>query len=96
MAVNTLKKSAILDDLYQTEGKAELVNGELVVMAPTGDDPGFAGNEVFVSLRSYAREAGLGRAVGDNKGFVVNLPQRKSFSPDAAFFVGQRTGMRFL
>jgi Uma2 family endonuclease len=27
---------------------------------------------------------------------VVNLPNRESFSPDAAFYVGPRTGGRFL
>lgn len=96
MTVSTHKKPATLDDLYAADGKAELRNGELIFMAPTGDDPGFAGDEVFVSLRSYSRQTGEGRAIGDNKGFVVNLPNRKSFSPDAAFFTGQRTGMRFL
>ena len=91
-----LKKSATLDDLYQTESKAELRNGELVLKPPTGDDPGFAGDEVFVSLRSHAKQTGQGRAVGDNKGFVVNLPNRRSFSPGAAYFIGERTGMRYL
>jgi len=33
--------------------------------------------------------------VGDNKSFHVNLPHRKSFSPDAAFYVGPDSGMRF-
>jgi Uma2 family endonuclease len=33
--------------------------------------------------------------VGDNKGFVVNLPHRKSFSPDAALYVGVTSGMKF-
>ena len=28
---------ATVDDLYQTPGKAELVNGELVLMPPTGN-----------------------------------------------------------
>ena len=95
MAVSTLKKPATLDDLYRTDSKAELRNGELVLMAPTGDDPGFAGDEVFVSLRSHAKQTGQGRAVGDNKGFVVDLPNRRSFSPDAAYFIGERTGMRY-
>jgi Uma2 family endonuclease len=34
-------------------------------------------------------------AVGDNKGFHVRLPNRESFSPDAAFFVGQDPGIGF-
>jgi Uma2 family endonuclease len=29
-------------------------------------------------------------------GFLVDLPRRRSFSPDAAWFVGERAGARFL
>jgi len=36
----------------------------------------------------------MGIAVGDNAAFVVNLPHRKSFSPDAAFYTGPIT-MKF-
>lgn len=88
---------ATIEDLYNVpdNGKAELVNGELVFIMPTEDAPGYAADEIFVSLREYARRTGSGRAVGDNKGFRVNLPHRESFSPDAAYYLGPRTGMRF-
>ena len=33
--------------------------------------------------------------MGDNKGFRVDLPHRKSFSPDAAYYLGNPTGMKF-
>lgn len=89
-------KEATIEDLYKITDKAELVNGEIVLMPPTGDDPGFAGDEVFVSLREYAQRTGVGRAASDNKGFHVNLPRRKSFSPDAAYFIAQRAGMKFI
>ncbi|ETX05557.1 Uma2 family endonuclease [Candidatus Entotheonella palauensis] len=94
--MNTHSK-ATLKDLYRVpEGaKAELVHGEWVLMPPTGDEPGYAGDEIFASLRDYGKREGRGRAVGDNKGFRVNLPHRQSFSPDAAFYTGPRTGMRF-
>jgi Uma2 family endonuclease len=87
-----------IDDLYDVEdnGKAEIVNGELVLMSPTGDMPGSAAGEVFVSLRDFARRTKTGRAYGDNIGFIVNLPNRRSFSPDAAFYVGPRSGGKFL
>ena len=58
--------------------------------------PGYAGDEIFVSLREYAKRTKIGRAFADNKGFHVNLPHRGSFSPDAAYHTGPRTGMRFL
>lgn len=92
------RTEATIDDLYHVpeDGKAEIVNGELVLMSPTGDMPGSAALEIVVSLRSYARRTKIGRAYGDNLGFIVNLPNRRSFSPDAAFYVGPRSGAKFL
>ncbi len=92
----SIKTRTTIEDLYKVEGKAELVNGEIVHMPPTGDDPGYAGDEIYVSLREYAKRLKRGRAFADNKGFHVHLPHRESFSPDAAYHVGPRTGMRFL
>jgi len=89
------KVEATIEDLYKVEGKAELVNGEIILMSPTGDFPGYAGDEIYSSLREYSRRQRFGRAVSDNKAFVVNLPHRKSFSPDAAFYVGPKKGMDF-
>jgi Uma2 family endonuclease len=89
------KVTATIEDLYKEDGKAELVNGEIVRMPPTGDEPGYAGDEIFVSLREHSRRTGNGRAVSDNKGFRVHLPHRESFSPDAAFYVGPSSGMKF-
>ena len=86
---------ATIDDLSRTPGKAELVNGRILHMSPTGGAPGFAGDEIFASLREHARDTGRGFAVGDNKAFRVNLPRRKSFSPDAAFYIGPSPGMKF-
>jgi Uma2 family endonuclease len=91
------KTEATVADLYRTvdRGKAELVHGEIVMMPPTGGLPGYATGEIFASLRTYAREQKNGYAVGDNVGFVVDLPHRKSFSPDAAFHAG-KLSMQFV
>jgi Uma2 family endonuclease len=89
------KVEATIEDLYKVEGKAELVNGEIILMSPTGCRPGYAGDEIFSSLREYSKRRKFGRAIGDNTAFVVDLPHRKSFSPDAAFHVGEDTGMKF-
>lgn len=91
------KTEAMIEDLYQVpeDGKAEIVNGELVLMPPTGDVPNSASLEITISLREHARRTKKGRAVADNAGFRVSLPHRKSFSPDAAFYTGQRSGMKF-
>ena len=90
------KTRATIEDLYKVEGKAELVNGEIVEMPPAGEEPGAAGFEIAVSLREYARRTRHGRAFPDGVGFKVNLPHRESFSPDAAYHVGPPMGMRFV
>lgn len=82
--------------LQSIPGKAELVNDQLIEMSPTGYIPGYAAGQVFISLDAYARLTRSGYALPDNVGFLVNLPNRKSFSPDAAFHTGKPTGMRFL
>ena len=90
------KTRATIEDLYKVEGKAELVNGEIVAMPPAGDAPNIAGGHLFVRLYNYVQSTGRGRAYTDGAGFHVNLPHRESFSPDAAYHIGPRTGMRFL
>jgi len=89
------KVEATIEDLYKVEGKAELVNGEIVEMPLTGYLPHYAALEISFSLRSYAKRTKTGYGVGDNVGFVVNLPHRKSFCPDAAFHLGPDPGMKF-
>jgi Uma2 family endonuclease len=92
------KTQATVEDLYHVpeDGKAEIVDGELVLMSPTGDLPSSAGFEIAISLRAHARRTGVGRAYTDNAAFIVNLPNRRSFSPDAAYYIGPRTRGKFL
>lgn len=85
----------LIADLYRTEGKAEIVDGRIVHVSPTGDEPGSAGMEIAVSLRAYAKQHG-GRAYGDNVAFLVRLEHRKSFAPDASYYTGPRAGKKFL
>jgi Uma2 family endonuclease len=89
---------ATIHDLYRVpeNAKAELVGGELVLMSPTGGLPGAAGGAIYASLRAHQVACGTGRAYPDNVGFVVKLPHRESFSPDAAFHIGAAPTMRFV
>jgi Uma2 family endonuclease len=89
------KTEATIEDLYKVEGKAELVDGEIVHMSPTGGRPNRVAGEIFVSLRDYERRTKSGYAVSDNAAFTVSLPHRKSFSPDAAFHMGSEPTMKF-
>jgi Uma2 family endonuclease len=88
------KAEATIEDLYEVEGKAELVNGEIVHMPPTGGIPNRVAGRIYLSLFEYEERTKSGIAVTDNAAFVVNLPHRKSFSPDAAFYTGEVT-MKF-
>ncbi len=89
---------ATVDDLYRVpeNAKAELVGGELVLMSPTGALPGRASAAIYASLLRHERAVGGGRAFPDNVGFIVKLPNRGSFSPDAAFHQGMDLSMKFL
>jgi Uma2 family endonuclease len=93
----TTKAEATIEDLYKVpeNAKAEIVNGEITLMSPTGDIPGRAGGSIYISLRMHEGKT-PGRAHPDNVGFKVNLPNRESFSPDAAWHTGPSTGMKFL
>lgn len=93
----TTKPSTTVEALYRVpdNGKAEIVDGELVRMSPTGFLAGQAAAAIAASLRTYRRQHGGGRAVGDNVGFIVDLPHRKSFSPDAAWYTGHIEGLKF-
>jgi Uma2 family endonuclease len=86
----------LIEKLYRINGKAEIINGEIVEFMSTGDEPSSAAFNIAISLKDYQRQTNFGRAYTDNIGFLVNLPNRKSFSPDASFFVGERKGMKFL
>src|SRR3989442_7793514 len=86
---------ATIEDLYRVPGKAEIVNGEIVHMSPTGAAPNYAASEIFVSLREYSKRTKRGYAISDNAAFHVELPNRKSFSPDAAYHIGKWTDMKF-
>jgi Uma2 family endonuclease len=84
-------KGATLEDLRHVDGKAELVNGAIVRMSAAGGLHFYASGEIFASLRAYAQRTGRGYAFGDNGGFIVDLPNRRSFSPDAGYFIGELT-----
>ncbi len=81
---------ATLDDLYRTEGKAELIGGRIVTFMSTGIRPSEIASNIYISLRAYAKQTGRGRAFNDNLGYAIPmLPSgRESFSPDASYYDG--------
>lgn len=90
------RNKQLIDRLYTIEGKAEIVNDMIVVDSPTGGKPGRAAAAIYRELYKYEvanRDAGY--AIADNVAFLVDLPNRQSFCPDAAWFTGEMT-MKFL
>ena len=90
------RREATVEDLYRVDSKAEIVNGEIVLMPLTGGLHGYAVARILVSLDDFARRTKHGVAFGDNVGFIVNLPNRRSFGPDAAFWTGGRLTSKLL
>lgn len=82
---------ATLADLMRTDGKAELINGEVVKFMASGDLPSTVALLIAAALLDHARRHG-GRAYADGAGFAVpELPSgRESFSPDASYHTGPR------
>ncbi|MCP9493927.1 MAG: Uma2 family endonuclease [Pyrinomonadaceae bacterium MAG19_C2-C3] len=92
--MSTVIKEATIEDLYKVEGKAEIINGEIVLMPPTGFIPNRGASNIYSSLREHEKNVPDGLAVSDNMAFEVNLSHRKTLSPDAAFFTG-KPSMKF-
>jgi Uma2 family endonuclease len=94
------RTEATIDDLYNAprdNGAYELVNGELVQISPTGFKPGRVSFRICLALSQYEEETDSGYAIPDNVAFLVDLPHRKSFSPDAAFTLRPpKNDMRFI
>ncbi len=86
----TVQTPATLDDLACVSDKAELIDGRIVFLMPTGRKPGRVGGRIYRSLDDYATASGRGEAFPDNVGFVVPRLSsgRQSFAPDASLHLG--------
>ncbi len=86
-----VRTEATIEDLYSVpdNSKAEIVAGEIMPISPTQWGPNIAGGRIFSSLDAYAEKEQNGYAFTDNMAFVVTVPTQRSFSPDAAYFLGE-------
>jgi Uma2 family endonuclease len=93
-----VKPRTLIEELYAVpdKGKAEIINGEVVRMSPAGGMPGRASGQIYSSLLHHEEQHGGGYAIPDNVGFIADLPNRGSFSPDAAWYTGASVDMDFL
>ncbi|HEX5105083.1 MAG TPA: Uma2 family endonuclease [Pirellulaceae bacterium] len=86
--IQRLDRPATIADLQKVPEKAELVKGAIVIMSPASAGHGRKAGRIYQSLLEYEERTGKGIALPDNVGFIVDLPNRQSFSPDAAYFLG--------
>lgn len=92
--------AATLADLARVSEKAELIDGRIEPIMPTGRKPGRVAGRIYRSLDDYATRCGRGEAYPDNVGFAVPRLSsgRESFAPDASYHLGPFPSdpMRFL
>ncbi len=83
-------KEELIEELYRLPDniKAEIIDGAIVPMSPTGGKPSLISGLIFAAILEYVRRTGRGIALPNNAGFIVDLPNRGSFSPDASYSVG--------
>jgi len=77
---------AMPDDGY----RYELVNGELIRMAPTGHKHGIVTMHVAGPLYRYVKDNNLGEVYGAESGFVVSQDPDTVRAPDVAFVRRER------
>jgi Uma2 family endonuclease len=93
-------RAATLEDLARVTDKAELIDGRIELLMPTGRKPARVAGRIYRSLDDYAIQSGRGEAYPDNVGFAVPRLSsgRESFAPDASYYLGPFLAdpMRFL
>ncbi len=92
MATSSVRsREELIEELYRLPDnmKAEIIDGAIVPMSPTGGKPSRVSGLIFAKLLAYEQQVGQGVALPNNAGFIVDLPRRTSFSPDASSCVGK-------
>jgi Uma2 family endonuclease len=99
MATSTVRsKAELVEELYTLPDnmKAEIIDGVIVPMSPTGGKPSRVSGLIFASLLAYEQRTGKGAALPNNAGFIVDLPRRGSFSPDASYSMDKVLNENFI
>jgi Uma2 family endonuclease len=100
MMASVQTPAATLEDLARLTEKAGLIDGQIVLLTPTGRKPGRVAGRIYRSLDDHATQSGRGEAYPDNVGFTVPrlTSGRESFALDASDYLGPfpDNPMRFL
>jgi Uma2 family endonuclease len=78
------------DDLWRLgngDVRRELVNGEIIEMAPSGGQHGIVLSRLVWLLADYVYRTGVGKVLSGDVGFVLGLPEDRGRvrAPDIAF-----------
>lgn len=83
-----LNREATYEDYLAFREKAELIDGRIVPMTPTGYLPGWAASLIHRSLERHAAEVGGGEPVSQGVGFLLQTPRTQVLVPDVAWWTG--------
>lgn len=88
------KIQATLKDLYNVpdDRKAEIIDGELVLISHTQRGPNRVAVKICSSLEAYEEATQNGYTFMDNMAFVVGPDNPRTFSPDVAYYLGEPEG----
>lgn len=87
METAPLDREATVEDLWAVEGRAELIDGRIIEMSPTGKRPGWAAGVIHDALEQWDAQ-GSGMPVSQGVGFVLRTPRTQMLSPDVAWWTG--------
>jgi Uma2 family endonuclease len=93
MALPARRSLMTAEELLELPGddyKYELIEGELIRMAPTGGEHGVLTVRLGRLLDEYVEAAGLGSVCGAETGFVLRRTPDTVRAPDAAFIARDR------
>lgn len=68
----------------------ELVDGEIIVMSPSGLEPDEVAVEIAAQLRNWVRPRKLGRVAGSSAGFKLSNETKDVRAPDCSFIQASR------
>lgn len=94
MLANSTRESLIAE-LYTIEGRAEIVDGEVVRYSYDSPQHNKAVGAVGVSLLRHGDQTKSGYCLFGTVAYIVDLPNRWAFCPDAAFYTSPRLSMKF-
>lgn len=86
LTVKDLEKLQVNNPDYQME----LVEGEIVVMSPSGYESDEVAAEIIAQLRNWVRPRKLGRVTASNAGFILPNTDQDVRAPDASFVLAER------